>query len=470
MHTRILVTARDRRGKALALHALRATYEEATARHPLRPHLHLEMPHGPTATPAEAQAQLKLAARANRAVFAALLHGLLETTRLHRNLELRVEAPGVAGSPFARGVVIHRGAFDREEAASWLDATDAGQHAAEDVAPAAGAEQIGNLGELATLLAGLPWALGFAGNVYVPDGRETARRITPPGRFSPGGWSADGDKLAVLGATPGGEPSLWISQHGSGAIAAIALETPGAPTAAAFSPDGAIVAVTTNAGRLAVLPADGHSATSISVGPRLKLSDPAWSPDGALVAVVAEDASRARSLHLVSVGEGKKPARILVVEPPAAEDDVGLADPEFSEDGTAVYARALVAPRGEPRVPRLVRVRLDTPGVAEPMGPPLSRVHLKGGASRWRKGRLFVAGVGPHETLSADSEWLDPVTGETTQIPAPKHARLAFGAPDLSVLFVKRMKGATWVWRVRAGDTGKPRRVRLPFLAWLTVP
>src|SRR3954465_1259030 len=52
--TRVIVTARDRRGKALALPALRATYEEATSSRAHRPALQLEIAHGGTHTPAEA--------------------------------------------------------------------------------------------------------------------------------------------------------------------------------------------------------------------------------------------------------------------------------------------------------------------------------------------------------------------------------------------------------------------------------
>lgn len=455
---RVIVTARDRRGKALALPQLRATYEDATSARPHPPPLSLEPSRG-AASVAEAVGSAKLPLRAQPAAFATLLHGLLAISRHHRHVELRVLTPGDAGSPFEHGVGIFRGRFDRGSIAVWLATVDkrgAGARLPE-ATPAPGAERIGDLGALATLLDGVPWALAYAGAVYVKDGPETARRVSPPGRFKPAAWSSDGTRLAILGRVEGGESSLWVSHRGSGALAAIALETPGAPTGAAFSPDGAWIAVTMSSGRLAVLPADGHSSTAIALG-KFRLVDPAWSPDGELVACISETSDRVRALHLVAIAEHRRGSRIFSALPNG--EDLALADPEFSEDGATVYVR------GQHEGARLLRIPVAG-GAPEVAGPPLVRVEMKGGASRWRMGRLFVAGVGARDTARADAAWIGPA--DTLSIHGPKGARLAFGAPDLSVVFVKRMTGATYLWRVRAGEK-KPRRVRLPFPAWLTVP
>ncbi len=324
------------------------------------------------------------------------------------------------------------------------------------------------------LLHGIPFALAHAGAVYLPDGPETARRITPPGRFAPTVWSQDRRRLAVIGRSEGGESSVWISREGSGAQAVISLDGPGDPTGVAFSPDGASVAVSMSNGRLAILTADGASVAWIQLGKNIKLFDPAWSPSADLVACVTEDASRARTLHVVSIAEGKKGERLLGVDAPAS-DDQSLADPEFSEDGAHLYVRGLWGAKGEARLPRLLRVALGTgkKAVVDPVGPMLSRVQLRGGVSRWRDGRLFLAGIGPlAERANADTAWLTAAQlepgADVTSMPivsAPKGARQAFGAPDRSTVFMKRTADSTRLWRV--SEQRKYEKVRLPFAAWL---
>ena len=410
--TRVIVTAKDRRGKPLSLPAIRASYDEATASRPGRPTLAFGASHRGPGAIAEALGSAKLARRGSAAAFATLLQGLLEVSRRHRHLELFVETPGEAGSPFQRGVGIFRGNFDRERAAidGWLEllASKGGRARLPTTVPVPGAERLGELGELATMLEGLPWAIAWAGAVYVKDGPETARRVTPPGRFSPATWSADGERLAILGRTEGGEPSLWLSHRGGGALSPMALEAPGTPTAAAFSLQGNWIAVTTSAGRLVVLSVDGNSSAAIPVGPKLRLFDPAWSPDSKLVACIAEEVSGRRSLQLVSIDvDAHQGARLFSGDP--AGEDLALADPEFSEDGNSVFVRGRSG--GEPR---LLRIPVQG-GPAETVGPRLSRVKLKGGGSRWRKGKLFVAGVGDVER--ADAEWVALAGGESVGSP-----------------------------------------------------
>jgi hypothetical protein len=474
----VVVTARDRRGRALALPSLRDTYEQATSADPHRPALFLEGTGSPRRPGVAAEASVKLSIRRDPSALASLLRGLLEVSRRHRHVELRVEAGGAPGSPFARGVGIYRGAFDAHARAvsAWLETFDTRGRAlpADTPAPAAGAERIGNLGELHALFAGISFALTYAGAIYLPDGPETARRITPPGRFVPSGWSRDGSKMTAIGATPGGEVSVWVSRAGSGVTAALSLDGAGDPTAASFSPDATSIAVATSGGRLIVIPEEGHSAAaSIVVGRGLKLHDPVWSPDGETVAVIAEDASKARALHLVSVAEGKKGARLFGIDAPATEEDLTLADPEFSEDGKSIFVRALWGAKGEPRVARLLRVPA-TKGTPEPAGPRLSRVRLRGGISRWRNGRFFLAGIDSGDPKRiADSAWLEPAAlvpdGTAPVVQAPKAVRLAFGAADNSIVFVRRTPTTTRLFRVKPGDTGKPKNALLPFQAWLSL-
>lgn len=482
MASKVLVKARDRRGKALPLPSLRATYDKATSAIPDRPSLFLE-PKGIAASflPNSAEAWLRLSIQRSPNAFAALLRGLLEVSRKHRDVELFVETPGAQG--FDKKVAIFRGAFERgsESAKSWLDGFDAtprprgsSADAPKENGPTPGAERIGELGALRELLHGIPFALAHAGAVYLPDGPETARRITPPGRFAPTVWSQDRRRLAVIGRAEGGESSVWISREGSGAQALISLDGPGDPTGVAFSPDGASIAVSMSNGRLAILTADGASVASIQLGKNIKLFDPAWSPSADLVACVTEDASRARTLHVVSVAEGKKGERLLGVDAPAS-DDQSLADPEFSEDGAYLYVRGLWGAKGEARLPRLLRVALGTgkKPVVDPVGPMLSRVQLRGGVSRWRDGRLFIAGIGPlAERANANTAWLTATQlepgADVTSMPivsAPKGARQAFGAPDRSTVFMKRTADSTRLWRV--SEHRKYEKVRLPFAAWL---
>src|SRR5204863_3128337 len=91
--SRVVVTAKDRRGRTLALPDLRATYDQATAAEPHRPPLFLEgASHtGPGPTGAAA-ASARVSIRRNPSAFAALLRGLLEVSRKYRHIELTVEA------------------------------------------------------------------------------------------------------------------------------------------------------------------------------------------------------------------------------------------------------------------------------------------------------------------------------------------------------------------------------------------
>ncbi len=450
------VIARDRRGKALALPEIRESYDRATSSESERPPLPLESRVRAGDPIGVAQATANVVIKKNTAALATLLRGLLEVSKQHRNLELRVETIG-------QSVAIARGLFDGDTD-SLPDWAAVRPHR-EIAAPAPGAERIGSLAPLAELLRGTSFALAYAGAVYLPDGPETVRRVTPPGRFKPHAWSLDGKTLAVIGRTEGGEPWVWISRGGSGVTAATAPEASGDPTGAAFSPDGASIAVTTAQGRLAVLSADGTAASAINVGKGLKLFDPAWSPDGERVACVTEDGSRARTLHVVAAAEGRKGARLVGIDAPAT-DDQALADPEFTEDGNAVLVRALWGAKGEARVPRLLRVPLDG-GAPRPVGPALCRVQLRGGISRWRGGKLFLAGIGsPEIDRLADAAWLTTadLDGEAAPlVAAPKGARLAFGAPDGTIVFARRTKESTRLWR-------EGRKVKLPFPAWLSMP
>lgn len=453
--SRVTVVARDRRGKALALPEIRAAYDRATSSESERPALFLETRTRAGDPIGVAQATANVVIKKNTAALAALLRGLLEVSRQHKNLELRVETIG-------RSVAIARGLFDGDTPSlpDWA-AIDAKR---EITAPAPGAERIGSLAPVMELMRGTSFALAYAGAVYLPDGPETVRRATPPGRFKPVAWSRDGKTLAVIGRAEGGESWIWISRAGSGVTAAHPSDA-GDPTGAAFSPDGASIAVTTARGRLAILSADGSAASAIPVGKGLKLFDPAWSPDGAFVACVSEDGSRARTLHVVSAAEGKKGARLLGVDAPAT-DDQALADPEFDESGGAVLVRALWGAKGEQRTPRLLRVPLDQK--PEVVGPPLCRVQLRGGISRWRGGSFFLAGIGaPDGDRLADAAWLTPEDLRGERVPvlsqAPKGAKLAFGAPDGTIVFLRRTKTSTRLWR-----DGK--KVKLPFPAWLSMP
>lgn len=525
MASKVFVTAKDKRGRMLPLPALRATYDVATSGNPERPPLLLE-PVGRGSTgflPDSAEAALRMSIRKRPSALAALLEGLLEVSRRHPHVELSVEASGL-DAPFRKKVGIYRGSFDRgsDSIRSWLEsfqrvprtpldgetfrhARAAGGRAlrAQAMPPAPGAERIGGLRALRELLHGVPFALAHAGAVYLVDGPETARRITPAGRFSPVRWSPDLRTLAVLGRSEGGVPSVWLSREGSSVKAAASVEQGGArsrrrsaagesagdPTGAAFSPDSSTLAVTTTGGRLLVISEDGSATTSIVVGRGLRLYDPAWSPDGSVVACVAEDSSRARSLHLISVSDAKKGARLLGIDAPATEDQ-SMADPEFSEDGAHVFVRALWGRTGDPRMPRLVRVPVEGASARDalPVGPPLSRVQLKGGISQWRDGRLFLAGLLLHradgasaapddrDDVAAHCAWLEPDrlapdgSREATPEPAdairaPRGARLAFGLPDRSVVFVRRSTSGTRVWRL--GGAREYPKVRIPFPAWI---
>ena len=463
------MTARDRRGRRLLLPALRATYDKATASIPHRPALPLEE------DGEEAVARLALKRGSN--AFAALLKGLLEVSRRHRDLELELEIPDAAGAP-AEPVRIRRGAFDGgrpqlEAIVGRLTVTRTG-HAADpaQLPPRAGAERIGHLESLRELLGrGNAFALAHAGSIYVPDGPETARRITPPGRYAAAAWDPAGAALAVLGRANGGDVTLWLSAAGSGVRAVQSLGRTD-PTGAAFSPDGASLAVTLAGGRLAVLPADGSSAALIQVARGGRLLEPSWSPDGESIACLVEDKSRARTLMVVSVAEGKKGARLFAVDAPA-EDELAIADPTFSPDGTCIFVRALFGPKGEPRRPRLLRVAVQK-GPVEALPLPLLHVKPPGSPSCVRDGRLFVGGIGePGADAPVSAGWFDPAalaagTEAPPAVTAPAGARLCLPGPRGSLLFVRRTVRSTRIHRVDAD--GRTRKVRLPFSASLTLP
>lgn len=483
------MTARDRKGRRLLLPRLRATYDQATEAIPERPSLLLSGDENG----AEATATLALA-RGSTA-FAALLKGLLEVSRRHRDLELEV-APepgdGATGAPAPEArIKIRRGAFDGAapaleglvERLSRLygrgerraDASPIARHGpaegAGDAGPRAGAERIGGLEELRAL-AGTrtPFALNLSGSVYVPDGPETARRITPPGRFQALAWDPAGTTLAVLGHADGAEPALWLSTRGSSVRAVEALGGT-EPTGAAFSPDGASLAVTLGGGRLAVLPAGGSSAATIQVARGGRLLEPTWSPDGESVACLVEERSRARTLVLVTLVENRSGARLFAVDSPA-EDELAISDPTFSPDGAWIWVRALWGAKGEPRRPRLVRVPASK-GRAEPLPVPLLHVRPPGNPSCVRNGRLFVAGIGEDPDAPTAAAWIDPAAlhpdgPPPAAVPAPGGARLALPGPHGSILFVRRTVKSTRIHRL--DEDGRVRTIRLPFSAGLTLP
>src|SRR5687768_12350108 len=103
--SRVTVVARDRRGKALALPEIRAAYDRATSSESERPALFLETRTRAGDPIGVAQATANVVIKKNTAALAALLRGLLEVSRQHKNLELRVETIG-------RSVAIARGLFD----------------------------------------------------------------------------------------------------------------------------------------------------------------------------------------------------------------------------------------------------------------------------------------------------------------------------------------------------------------------
>lgn len=476
------VTARDRKGRRLLLPALRATYDKATAAIPHRPPLPLEpstRSDGGAGDGAEAVAQL--AVKRGSTAFAALLKGLLEVSRRHRDVELELDmtgdrADGVAADEPVR---ISRGVFERDSPALEnlvqrlrVTRTDQASELASEAPPRPGAERIGHLQGLRELLAGRPFALAYAGSIYVPDGPETARRVTPPGRFGAACWDPAAVSLAVLGRAEGANLALWLCTRGSSVRVVQAIESiKGDPTGAAFSPDGGSLAVTMTAGRLAVLPADGSSAAFIQVARGAKLLEPTWAPDGKSLACLVEEASRARTLMLVSVEEGKKGARLFAVDAPA-EDELALADPTFSADGAWIWVRALWGKKGEPRQPRLVRVPTST-GAAEPLPLPLRHVKPSGMPSCLRDGRLFVGGIADAPDAPVSAAWIDPPALAPDQpqpplVSAPGGARVSAAGPDGSILFVRRTVRSTKVHRVERDGT--VRKIRLPFSAWLTLP
>lgn len=475
--SKIRVTARDRKGRRLLLPALRATYDMATSTIPQRPALPLETApaiDGDAENGAEAFAQL--AVRRGSTAFAALLKGLLEVSRRHRDVELEVAMTG--DDENASTVKIRRGAFEGDvpQFSSLVDRLTVtrtghtGDNA--ETPPHPGAERIGHLEALRELLDRGVFALAHAGSIYVPDGPETARRLTPPGRFGAAAWDPTGTTLAVLGRADGAEVSLWLSSRGSGVRAVQSLGTAD-PTGAAFSPDGTALAVTLASGRLAVLPSDGSSAAVIQVARSGRVLEPSWSPDGESIACLVEDSSRARTLMLVSLAEGKAGARLLAVDAPA-EDELAIAAPAFTPDGAWIYVRALWGPKGEARSPRLVRV--PTPkGTAEALPLPLHRVKPLGAPTCVREGRMFVGGIGEpgSEEHPIAAAWVDPATllpgGEPPPVvPAPGGARLSLPGPAGSILFLRRSVKHTRIHRV--DRDGATRKARLPFSAWITLP
>lgn len=473
---KVRVVARDRKGRRLVLPALRATYDLATATLPQRPALELALSQtGGADDGVEAVAQL--AVRRGSPAFAALLKGLLEVSRRHRDVDLDVETIGGNEEEDARPVRIRRGAFDGEAPkfaglVERLTVTRTGRSGdSPHTPPHPGAERIGHLEELRELLDHGVFALTHAGSIYVPDGPETARRITPPGRFTATAWDLRGTALAVLGRAEGADVSLWLSSRGSGLRAVQSLGSAD-PTGAAFSPDGASLAVTLAGGRLAVLPADGSSAALIQVARSGRVLEPTWSPDGQSIACLVEESSRARTLILVSLAEGGTGARLFAVDAPA-EDELAIAAPVFSPDGTWIWIRALWGAKGEPRRARLVRVPAAK-GAAEPLPLLLTRVKPAGAPTSVREGTLFLGGIGAGEESPVSAAWIDPSTlhpdGPAPAIvPAPTGARLSFPGPRGSILFLRRSVKSTRIYRLDAGGATL-RKVRLPFSAWITLP
>lgn len=458
--------------------ALRATYDIATASLPQRPALPLEIevPAAGGADTGASVAVAQLALRRGSTAFAALLKGLLEISRRHRDVDFEVEMTGGDEEESARPVRIRRGAFEGEapklaSLVERLTVTRTG-HTGDttETAPHPGAERIGHLEDLREILDRGTFALTHAGSIYVPDGPETARRITPPGRFTATAWDRTGTALAVLGRAEGADTSLWLSTRGSGLRAVQSLGTTD-PTGAAFSPDGGSLAVTLAGGRLAVLPADGTSAALIQVARSGRVLEPAWSPDGQTIACIVEESSRARTLMLVSLAEGGTGARLLAVDPPA-EDELAIAAPVFSPDGRWIFVRALWGAKGDPRRARLLRVPAEK-GAAEALPIPLTRVKPAGAPTSVREGALFVGAIGEGEESPVSAAWIDPValtpdSGAPALVPAPTGARLSFPGPRGSILFLRRSVKATRIYRV--DPDGTTRKARLPFSAWLTLP
>lgn len=476
----VRVTARDRTGRRLLLPALRADYDQATSALPQRPSLSLQIsapPEGAAQNGAEAFAQL--AVRRGSTAFAALLKGLLEVSRRHRNLDVEVALTGEGDS--VSPVRIRRGAF-QGDVPTFSNLVDrltlsrsghTGDHP--DSPPHPGAERIGHLEPLRELLDREVFALTHGGSIYVPDGPETARRLTPPGRFGAAAWDPSGSTLAVLGRAEGADLALWLSTRGSGVKAVQSLGA-AEPTGAAFSPDGASLAVTLAGGRLAVLPADGTSAAVIQVARGGRVVEPAWAPDGQSIACLVEERSRARTLMLVSLAEGKSGARLLAVDAPA-EDELALAAPAFTPDGNWVVVRALWAAKGEPRRPQLVRVPSGK-GAAEALPLPLVRVKPLGAPTIIRNGSIFVGGIGDTAALAADAQpiaaaWIDPAALAPGALPpavvnAPGGARLSLPGPGGSILFLRRTVKHTRIHRI--DRHGRIRNARVPFSAWVTLP
>lgn len=479
--SRVRVTARDRKGRRLLLPALRATYDLATAALPQRPSLPLEaaLPIGdgsPEGAEEGAEAVAQLAVKRGSTAFAALLKGLLEVSRRHRDVELEVEVTGDEDAAKLAPVRIRRGVFEGDAPhfstlVERLTITRTG-HTGDSagVPPHPGAERIGHLEPLRELLLRGPFALAHAGSIYVPDGPETARRITPPGRFAAAAWDPSGSLLAVLGRAEGADTTLWLSTKGSGVRAVQALGNTD-PTGAAFSPDGSSLAVTLAGGRLAVLPADGTSAAVIQVARGGKLLEPAWSPDGSSVACLVEETSRARTLMLVSLAEGKAGARLFAVDAPA-EDELAIASPAFTPDGEWIWIRALWGAKGEARRPRLVRVPAGK-GAAEALPVTLTRVKPPGAPICARGGAMFVGGIGESEDSPVSAAWLDPALAPDAPSPAvvaaPSGARLSLPAPGSGILFLRRSVKATKLHHLDAGERSRGK-VRLPFSAWITLP
>lgn len=477
MTSNVRVTARDRKGRRLALPALRATYDMATAALPQRPALPLEIAL-PVAGGAEngAEAVAQLAVRRGSTAFAALLKGLLEISRRHRDVDFEVEMTGGDEGESARLVRIRRGAFEGEapklaSLVERLTVTRTGHTGdSPEAAPHPGAERIGHLEDLREILDRGVFALTHAGSIYVPDGPETARRITPPGRFTATAWDRTGTALAVLGRADGADTSLWLSVRGSGLRAVQSLGTAD-PTGAAFSPDGASLAVTLAGGRLAVLPADGASAALIQVARAGRVLEPAWSPDGQSIACLVEESSRARTLMLVSLAEGGIGARLFAVDPPA-DDELAIAAPTFSPDGLWIFVRALWGAKGDPRRARLLRVPV-VKGSAEALPLHLTRVKPAGAPASLRDGALFLGGIGESDEAPVSAAWIDPAAlypdaAPPALVAAPTGARLSFPGPRRSIVFLRRSVKATRIYRL--DPDGTVRKARLPFSAWLTLP